>query len=485
MDAFLGIDLGTTNLKAALYDENLRLLGSESFPVEYARDGSRVEFDADACFDRLIDLIGALARRLRVNRIAALALTGQAETLILLGGDNRPIRPAISWMDERSQDECAALSARFAPEAVERVTGQLSMLPTWPATKLMWLKAHDPDAFSGAAKFVLLKDYFAYRLTGQLAADMSIATFSLWFDIYEKRYWRDMLDALSIGEDRLLPLSEPCATVGELLPELARRMGLEPGTRVNLGTLDHFAGMIGTGATRPGRMTLSTGTVMALATLSAEPAPRDSGIAMHYGFRPDTHVMLPVVESGGVSLEWFMRTCLPQMGYDALNAALADREESELLFLPNIAGTNAPAFDADATGVFWGLRQRHDAVDMARAVMEGVAFVLRENCDALAAAGTEVSGIIATGGGAKSPFWCQLYADVTGVPVSVPEQKDAACLGAAIVAAVAAGRYADFEAAADACVRMEHTYQPGERREEKYRRFRKLYRAALSVGRED
>ncbi len=484
MKAFLGIDLGTTNLKAALYDEDLRPLGSESLPVRYAREDGFVEFDADACFDQLVELLAELVKRHGVTRLQALALTGQAETLILLDGDRRPIGNAISWMDERSQEECAQLSERFDPQTVEAVTGQLSMLPTWPATKLVWLRKNRPEAFARAKKFVLLKDYIALRLTGRLMADMSIATFSLWFDIYNKAYWPEMLEALGIDERQLAPLAEPCAVAGELLPDLTRRLGVAQGTLVSIGTLDHFAGMIGTGATRPGRLTLSTGTVMALAALSSEPAPRGSGIAMHYGFRPDTHVMLPVVESGGVSLEWFKRSCLPNTDYDALNAALATRPESELLFLPNIVGTNAPAFDADATGVFWGLRQRHDAIDMARAVMEGVSFVLRENCEALAASGAEVSEIIATGGGAKSPFWCQLHADATGVAVSVPAEKDAACLGAAIIAAVAAGRFADFETAAESCIRMERTYLPGDRRDEKYRRFRKLYRAALSVARD-
>ena len=484
MKAYLGIDLGTTNLKAALYDEDLRPIDSESLPVRYAGADGFVEFDAEAVFDQLIELLSALVHRQDVAEIGALALTGQAETLILLDRDGRPVGNAISWMDERSQAECAALSERFDPPAVEAVTGQLSMLPTWPATKLMWLRRNRPEAFAKAAKFVLLKDYIALRLTGRLMADMSIATFSLWFDIYNKRCWPEMLEALGIDEGRLAPLSEPCAVAGELLPDLARRVGVKPGTLVNIGTLDHFAGMIGTGATQPGRLTLSTGTVMALAAMSSEPAPRRSGIAMHYGFRPDTHVMLPVVESGGVSLEWFRRSCLGGMDYGALNKALATRPETDVLFLPNIVGVNAPAFDADATGVFWGLRQRHDAVDMARAVMEGVSFVLRENCEALAAAGAPVEEIIATGGGAKSPIWCQLHADSAGVPVSVPAEKDAACLGAAIIAAVCAGRFDSFEAAAAASIRMERTYQPGDRREEKYRRFRRLYRAALTVARE-
>ena len=483
MKAYLGIDLGTTNMKAALYDEQMRPIDSESMPVRYDRTDGFVEFDADVCFDALIDMLGTLAKRCGATEIPALALTGQAETLILLDRDGHPIGNAISWMDERSQAECVELNTRFDPTLVEAVTGQLSMLPTWPATKLLWMRRNRPEAFRSAAKFVLLKDYFVLRLTGRLMADMSIATFSLWFDIYGKRYWPEMLETLKIDEGKLAELAEPCSVAGELLPDLAGRIGLRAGTAVNIGTLDHFAGMIGTGATRPGQVTLSTGTVMALAAMSPEPAPRRSGIAMHYGFLPDTHVMLPVVESGGVSLEWFRRSCMPNTDYDALNAELNRRGETELLFLPNIVGVNAPAFDADATGVFWGLRQHHDAVDMAHAVMEGVSFVLRENCEALAAAGAPVAQIIATGGGAKSPYWCQLHADSSGAPVSVPREKDAACLGAAIIAAVSAGRFADFGEAAS-CIHVERTYQPGDRREEKYRRFRKLYKAALSVGRD-
>ena len=484
MKAFLGIDLGTTNLKAALYDEDLRPLGSASFPVEYCRDDGHVEFDVDACFDQLIDLLADLVRQKGVDAIPAMALTGQAETLVVLGENGRPIHPAISWMDERSQAECAELSDRFDPSTFESVTGQLSMLPTWPATKALWLKHNAPEVFAHAAKYVLLKDYVVYRLTGRLMADMSIATFSAWFDIYEKKYWTDMLDAVGIREDQLAPLAEPCAVAGPLLDALSAKLGIAPGTAVSVGTLDHFAGMIGTGATQPGRLTLSTGTVMALAAMAAEPAPRSGGIAMHYGFLPDTHVMLPVVESGGVSLEWFMRTCLPSAGYDELNRVLAERGRGSLIFLPNIVGTNAPGFDADATGVFWGLRQHHDAFDMAGAVMEGVSFVLRENCDDMAAKGAAPKEIIATGGGAKSAIWCQLHADATQLPVSVPAEKDAACLGAAIVAAVAAGRFDSFEAAASACIRMEKTYLPGAPMDEKYRRFRRLYRAVLDATRE-
>jgi glycerol kinase len=165
-----------------------------------------------------------------------------------------------------------------------------------------------------------------------------------------------------------------------------------------VGTLDHFAGMIGTGNIAPGGITLSTGTVMALATMCGTPTPKSCGCAMHYGFLPDTYVMLPVAESGGVSLEWFRRSCMAA-DYDEMNKTLSKRGPNELLFLPYLVGTNAPEFDSKANGVFWGLRQEHDAIDMAGAVLEGVACVLRKNCDHIAANGVKLSSIIATGGG--------------------------------------------------------------------------------------
>ena len=173
-----------------------------------------------------------------------------------------------------------------------------------------------------------------------------------------------------------------------------------------------------------------------------------------------------------------------QADYDVMNAELAKRKPNELLFLPYLVGTNAPEFDAEANGVFWGLRQEHDAIDMAGAVMEGVSYVLRKNCEYIAKNGMKPTGIIATGGGAKSAIWCQLQADITGLPVSIPKEKEAACLGATLIAAVNAGRYADYAEAVADCVEMLMSYQPNptDRLERKYRRFCALYQAALAIN---
>lgn len=480
---YAGIDLGSTNIKVAIYDSDFKLLDRRSRPVSYIRENGFVEFDAHAYFQELLALLREMVIANNISTIRELSLTGQAESLVVLGNAGQPLMNAISWMDERSTTECEELAQRFTPEMCEAVTGQMSVLPTWPATKILWLKHNRPEVYDRAARFMLLKDYIVYCLTGIELADMSIATFSFYFDIYNKCYWQDMLDAIGVSKAQLPPLREPCTVAGTLLAEVAKQSGLSTDTKVNIGTLDHFAGMIGTGNIRPGGITLSTGTVMALAAMCDNPVPRSCGIAMHYGFLPDTYVMLPVAESGGASLEWFRKTCMPDVGYDKMNAVLSQRSPNELIFLPYLVGTNAPEFDSKANGVFWGLRQEHDVYDMAAAVMEGVACVLRKNCDYIAKNGVVPTAIIATGGGAKSAIWCQMQADITGLPVLIPAEKEAACLGASMIAAVSSKRFDNYADAVKACVSTDRCYMPHPTNatQRKYHRFCALYDAALTI----
>jgi len=479
---YIGVDLGSTNIKAALYDSRLQLIDRQSRPVEYIRENGFVEFDTAEYCNILVELLSTMLKEHNVKQVAQIAFTGQAESLVVLDTSGRPLMNAISWMDERSVEECAALSKLFTQEECEQITGQQAVLLTWPATKILWLKNKRPEIYEAATTYMLLKDYVVYYLTGVMLSDMSIATFSFYFDIYNKCYWKKMLQAIGVDEKQLPPLAEPCAVAGKLTTELTARLGLTTTPDINIGTLDHFAGMIGTGNIAPGGITLSTGTVMAMTAMAEEPVARNTGIAMHYGFLPDTHIMLPVVESGGVSLEWFRKNCMPEVDYDRMNQVLAERGGNKLIFLPYLVGTNAPEFDAHATGVFWGLRQEHDAYDMAHAVMEGVAFVLRKNCEAIEAKGTRLQSIIATGGGAKSDIWCQLQADITGLPILVPEEKEAACLGAAIIAAVTDGAIADLKEAAG-MIGIKKRFEPhySEETERKYRRFCKIYDMSLKI----
>ncbi len=479
---YIGVDLGSTNLKCALYDDTLTCVAQYSAPVAYIRQGEFIEFDAKAYFASLAALLRQLSAE-HPGPVRQIAFTGQAESLVCLDAEGNPLCNAISWMDERSGEECALLEQVFSQETCHRLTGQQAILPTWPATKILWLRRNKPEIFNQTATYMLLKDYIVYCLTGKKTADMSIATFSFYFDIYKKCYWSEMLDAIGITEQQLPALVEPGTVVGTLTALAAELTGLSGETKVNTGTLDHFAGMIGTGNTVPGGMTLSTGTTMVLATMADGTPQPDWDMALHYGFLPDTYVMLPVMESGGVCLDWFRKTCMGNMDYDTLNAALLAAPETDLLFLPYLVGTNAPEFDREASGVFFGLRQEHTAAQMAKAVMEGVCFVLRKNCQDILSKGTEISSIVATGGGAKSSVWCQLQADITGLPVQVPAVTEAGCLGAVMLAAFSEGQYASLESAAKN-VKMVRSYLPNSSGalENKYRKFCKLYDAMLEIA---
>lgn len=481
---YIGVDLGSTNIKTALYNGEFQMLHSLSHPVVYNREGGVVEFDAWDYCNNLSRMLGELMQGRDGAALREIAFTGQAESLVCVGADGKPLMNAISWMDERSKKECEILSRQFSAETVRATTGQMTICPTWPATKILWLKQHRPDVYENATTFMLLKDYVVFYLTGKKLADMSIATFSLYFDIYNKRYWKEMLDAIGVSESRLPKLVEPCTQAGTLLPEVAAKIGAGEQTVVNMGTLDHFAAMVGTGNTRPGGINLSMGTVMALTTMVPDRKLLKGNVAVHYGFLPDSYILIPVAASGGVSLEWFRRTCMPQVDYKELNRVLEERTDcGQILFLPYLVGANAPEFDPNATGVFWGLRQRHDCFDMARAVMEGVAFLLRKNCQSLLEGGVPAKSILAVGGGTKSPTWCQMWADVTGIPVKIPQEQEAACLGAAMIGAVADGHFADYAAAADCCVGIKEQYLPREpeKYNEKFSKFCKLYQAVQGL----
>ena len=198
---YIGIDLGSTNIKVALYTDKIELVDRQSYPVEYIRENGFVEFDAERYCRSIMDLIGSMMRtnRIPADQVSQITFTGQAESLVVLDKDGRTMMNAISWMDERSVDECRALAEQFTPQEIEAVTGQMAVLPTWPATKILWLKNNAPEVYNNAATYMMLKDFVVYRLTGKKLADCSIATFTFYFDIYEKKYWKKMLDAIGVS----------------------------------------------------------------------------------------------------------------------------------------------------------------------------------------------------------------------------------------------------------------------------------------------
>ena len=329
-----------------------------------------------------------------------------------------------------------------------------------------------------------MKDYVIFRLTGLIAGELSVYNFSHYLDIARKEYWPAILDYCGVRPEQLPDLVEPQTVIGTLTSSASKALGLSGDVKVNAGTLDHFAGMIGTGNIDVGTISEATGTVLSIATIVRS---LDSGvlrIPRHYGPFPDTWVYLPICESGGISLEWFKKAFLSGMDYPHLEAELTARHRpTDLVFLPYLTGVNAPDFNADASGAWFGLKLHHDRIDLAQAVMEGVAHLLKKNLEVLKAAGIRAEKVVSTGGGARSDYWSQVKADVTGYAVSVPEDEEAPSLGAGMIGAVAEGYLTSFKEGVQACVRIRKVFRPGntEPYRNKQRLFELLYDQLLPV----
>lgn len=485
--SYIAIDLGTTNIKVAVYDQSLHMLCEKSKNVTYIRQGNMVEFNAGDYFEDVRGLIAQGCQQAfnHPDEAVQIVLTGQAESLVVLDKQGRPIRNGISWLDMRSENECEALKAAFDADTCFRITGQPAVIPTWPITKMLWLKRHEPEVFDQTGTYLMLKDYILYCLTGKLVGEYSIYNFTHYFDVTKKTYWKDILAYCGVREDQLPPLVEPCTNIGAVKPNIARSVGINAASTVNVGTLDHFSGMIGTGNIKPGLISETTGTVLAIATMITKPSlDGDVRIPCHYGPFKDTYVLLPVCESGGVSLEWFKKAFMTETTYKELNDELTVRNlPNELLFLPYITGVNAPDFDEKTTGVFYGIQLKHDKVDFAYAIMEGIAHIFNVNISHMKKIGVTPQTIISTGGGAKSDIWSQMKADISGSVVAIPKNEETACLGAAMIGAVHDGVFASFEDAVKQCVFIKKQFKPSENShlKSKHALFNELYHSLQPV----
>ncbi len=483
----ISIDLGTTNIKVAAFNDQLTMLQIVSENVEYLRNGDMIEFDPDGYFATIEKAISVCCRKAfkeKPYNAQQIVLTGQAESLITVDEQMQPIRNGISWLDTRSKVECEELKREFDADLCYRITGQPEIIPTWPITKILWIRKNEPQVFAKTGKYLLLKDYVQFKLTGELAGEYSIYNFSHYFDITCKCFWQEILEFCGVRPEQLPPLVEPCSVLGKVREEVARDLELPPSTVVNVGTLDHFAGMIGTGNIIEGVISESTGTVLSIATLIPQPMFSEARIPCHYGPFKDSYVLLPVCESGGVSLEWFKKNFMPEESYDSINQVLVNRAiPNELLFLPYITGVNSPDFNNRAKGVFYGIQLKHDPYDFALAVMEGISHLLRINIDHIENSGYRVEKIISTGGGAKSDLWSQMKADITHHEVIIPANAEAACLGAGMVGAVSAGFVQSYEEAVQLCVSMKKHFIPRSmaRFESKHQLFKQLYQQLQPV----
>lgn len=476
MRYILGVDLGTTAIKAAVFDEKGKECGSKT--VEYALltpSPGMAELKVNTYVETFKEASQKAIERagIPVEDIVSVGMSAQGETTICLDENNEPLRPAIVWMDVRAVEEAEYIESVIGKENIQKHTGQPGMDAIWPASKILWLKKHEPDTYNKTAKYLQLKAYFSYLLTGKMVCEDSILCTTMYWDITTREYWPRMLELLGIVEDQLPDIYRQGETIGHITPEGARLFGLSTKTTLNSGALDQACGALGVGNVRPGTFSDCTGSNLATVTIVDE-LMLDPAMQMPcFASAVPGKYMLHAFSSGGMILRWFRDSfCELEMMKEAEGGEAAFeavcREASRiapgsdgLIMIPHLQGSGPPDTDNNAKGVYFGITLAHHKPHFARAIMESVAMILRRMMQAMGSLGAEFETIVALGGGSKSSYWCQLKADATGLPVKLMSTNESsACLGAAILAGVASGIWESCEAAADEVVTPEIVYEP-------------------------
>lgn len=476
MKTLLAIDAGTTAMKAAVFDTQGRMLSIDR--QEYTLETPApnwVELDAEVYWRSCARAVkNALAKSGADGcGVVALAISSQGETIIPLDEAGRPTRKAIVWLDNRPVDEARSIATHFKLDTVQQVTGQTEISPLWPACKILWIKNHEPGVFARTDHYCLVEDYLMFRLTGHYTANLPVYSSSLFVDIVRQAWWLPMFDFIGITPSSFGKLVEPGSVVGQLCQAAAVELGLTGNTIAVSGGLDQTIGALGAGNIRTGMISETTGSALAIiATLDGplfDPARR---APCFYHSVPGVYTLMPWCQTAGMALRWFrdqfyaVETArakkqggdvYEQMSRDAASVAPGC---GGLLVLPHLEGASCPELNPAARGVFFGATLRHTRAHFTRGIMESVAYMLKRNLDLIEQLGCPVGEVFSIGGGARSPVWLQIKADVVQKPVYPVENEEAACLGAAITAATAAGVVENLEVGVATMVRYRQRVEP-------------------------
>ena len=470
MSALVGLDVGTTGVKALAVGPSGEILARAE--LEYSLAMPRPGWAEQDPEDWRRAAEGAL-EALAVDEIAGIGLTGQMHGLVALDEAERVLRPAILWNDQRTSAECRAIEERLGLPRLLELTGNRA-LPGFTAPKLLWLRANEPETYDRIAHVLLPKDYVRLALTGERATDVADASGTLLFDVAGRRWSDEVLDALEI----------PASWLPPALESPSRSAETPAGVPVAAGAGDQAAGALGVGVTAPGPVSIVLGTSgVAFAALPEVAGGQDGRAHVFCHAVPETWHAMGVMLSAAGALRWFRDALAPGEPYELL-VAEAERWEpgaEGLLFQPYLAGERTPHVDPQARGAFTGLSQRHDRGALVRAVLEGVAYGLRDSLEVLRSLGCRIESGRVSGGGARSGLWLTIVASVLGLPLERTVAEEGAAYGAALLGGVTGGVFADVHEAVDACVRVRDTIEPDPAWQrvyaEGYGRYRSLYPA--------
>ena len=484
---FIGIDLGTSSTKLMLVDEKGEILNSVSkeYPLEFPQPGWSQQAPEDwknAVFEGIPELVKGFDAAM----VRGIGLGGQMHGLVILDGNDRVIRPAILWNDGRTAKQVDYLNGIIGKERLSAWTANIAFAG-FTAPKILWVKENELENFERISKIMLPKDYINYLLTGVHCCDYSDASGMLLLDVEHKCWSREMLDICGITVDQMPKLFESYEVVGTLLPEIAQAFGLPETVRVVAGAGDNAAAAIGTGTVGNGGCNISLGTSGTI-FISEDSFGVDSKNALHAFAHADGgyHLMGCMLSAASCN-KWLCEDILKTADYTAEQADITEEQlgRNHVYFLPYLMGERSPINDTNARGTLIGMTMDTTRSDLVQAVLEGVAFAIRDSLEVAREIGLAVPVSKICGGGSKSPLWRTVFANVLGIPLQILKTEQGPGYGAAMLAMVGCGEYETVKHAVDALVEVVATEEPDaaltQRYEERYRQFKKIYPACKDL----
>ena len=484
---YIGIDLGTSAVKLLLVDEAGKVVNevTKEYPLSFPRPGWSEQEPAD-WWRAVLAGVPELVSGVDAGSVRGIGLGGQMHGLVALDKDDSVIRPAILWNDGRTAKETDYLNEAIGREKLSQYTANIAFAG-FTAPKILWMRENEPENFARISKIMLPKDYLVYKMTGVHATDYSDASGMLLLDVQHKRWSKEMLDICGIAEKQLPKLYESWQAVGTLKPDVAAAFGLPESVLVCAGAGDNAAAAVGTGTVGAGGCNISLGT-SGTVFISSDKFGVDPHNALHSFAHADGgyHLMGCMLSAASCN-KWWMDDISGDTDYAAEQAKIDDAKlgRNHVYFLPYLMGERSPINDTNARGTFTGLTMDTTHADMTQAVLEGVAFAIRDSFEVAKSLGIEIPRSNICGGGAKSPLWRKILANVLGIPLDMVTTEQGPGYGGAILAMVADGRYPTVQAACDALVTVASTTEPDPELtalyDERYQQFKEIYPAMKSL----
>ena len=482
---YIGIDLGTSAVKLLLMDGNgeIKKIVSKEYPLFFPNPGWS-EQNPEDWFEQSMNGLKELTVECDKSQIAGISFGGQMHGLVVLDEEDNVIRPAILWNDGRTGEETEYLNTVVGKETLSKYTANIAFAG-FTAPKILWMKRHEPERFQKIKKIMLPKDYLAYRLCGTFCTDVSDASGMLLMDVKNKCWSKEMLEICSITEEQLPKLYESYEVVGSLKKNIAEELGMTEEVKVIAGAGDNAAAAVGTGTVGEGMCNISLGTSGTI-FISSKKFKVDENNALHsFAHADGNYHLMGCMLSAASCNKWWSEEILKTTDFVNEQAGITKLGENNVFYLPYLMGERSPHNDPKVRAAFIGMSMDTTREEMTQAVLEGVAFGLRDSLEVARSLGINIARTKICGGGAKSPLWKKIIANVMNIKVEVIESEEGPALGAAMLAAVGCGEYPDVETATKQFVKTVDTVEPEkelvEKYEERYQKFKNIYPAVKNL----